>query len=441
MGIKNLKKLLTKNKSLVLVEDGINRKYDGVFVDTMSIYVAVANCYTNMDDLTNVFRKYIQKWIKIGNTVTLFIDKGTINIKEPIRDKRRENSKLTRERKRKDLENIKLEIDKVKDQELMADEIITDMQLKMNKLAFQLYLLDSNNIKTSLKTILSTLDDQDNNITTIYCDNKDAEFVMCLEARKQFSDRGTWPLIVSTDQDTMLFTSVDRHPKMIKTLTQLFRFIPTAEDEYLSKLAVLINGCDFFPGLYGSSLTTDNLDKIKLFSEFTLDNILTSLVFKNYYKRPTTNDTVDVYKIINFINNYANLEDVYSEDTPLQCTIQDFIFSALKERWDKFKESYLSNIPLPCQLMYALTPRKNINEYEVKQLVSYIDFENTKSDINIIKSIAFIFGYSIEKSSNVKVFGIYNKLLLLTFNNSFYFNNTLVNSNIKSDNIIDIGYY
>ncbi|AEN03650.1 FEN1-like nuclease [Yokapox virus] len=440
MGIKNLKKLLIKNNSLVLIEDDKDLKYNGVFVDTMSIYIAVANCYTNMKDIINVFRKYINRWIKIGNHVTLFVDKGSIFIKEPIRDKRRKSSKLTKERKCKDIENIKLKIENIKTNESFNEEQLTDMQLKIDKLSFQIYLLDSNNIKTSLNTLLSTFE-EDNNISIVYCDNRDAEFVMCYEAKKQLYDKGEWPLLISTDQDTMLFTSTDYHPKMIKTLTQLFRFIPTSEDAYLSKLTVLLNGCDFFPGLYGTSLTTDNIDKIKIFNEFTLDNILTSLVFKNYYKKNNTYTNIDIYKIIKFINNYANMEDdVYSEDTPSQCSIHDFIFSGLNERWNVFKESYIDNIPVTCQLMYSLTPRKNIVENEVKKLVNYIDLKNNILDINIIKDIAFIFGYNTDNNSNIKVLGIYNNKLFLSFNSLFYFNDKSVISCIKSDNIIHIGY-
>ncbi|AKJ93711.1 fen1-like nuclease [Raccoonpox virus] len=435
MGIKNLKSLLLENKSLTLLEDDSYKIYNGIFVDTMSIYIAVANCVRNLEELTTVFIKYVNGWIKKGGHVTLFIDRGTIKIKQNIRDKRRESSKLTKNRKILELERYKSEL-RDDTTGFMEDEIKAEMQLKIDKLTFQIFLSDSDNIKTSLNEILSHFNDNEH-VTMFYCDARDAEFVMCIEAKKHLSIVGEWPLIISTDQDTMLFASVDRYPKMIKNLTQLFKFIPTSEDNYLAKLTALVNGCDFFPGLYGASITLTNLKKIQLFSDFTIDNIVTSLAIKNYYRKTRSN--VDVREIITFINSYANLEDIYSYNTPCQCTIQEFIFSALDEKWNEFKSSYLETIPLPCQLMYALEPRREISTDDVKTLSTYIDFDNTKSDIDVIKSISSIFGY-LNENCNTKVFGIYKNDILLCANNSFYFNDSMLISNIKSDNIINIGY-
>ncbi|WIK72484.1 FEN1-like nuclease [Monkeypox virus] len=434
MGIKNLKSLLLENKSLTILDDNLYKVYNGIFVDTMSIYIAVANCVRNLEELTTVFIKYVNGWVKKGGHVTLFIDRGSIKIKQDVRDKRRKYSKLTKDRKMLELEKCTSEIQNVTG--FMEEEIKAEMQLKIDKLTFQIYLSDYDNIKISLNEILTHFNNNEN-VTLFYCDERDAEFVMCLEAKTQFSTTGEWPLIISTDQDTMLFASADNHPKMIKNLTQLFKFVPSAEDNYLAKLTALVNGCDFFPGLYGASITPNNLNKIQLFSDFTIDNIVTSLAIKNYYRK--TNSTVDVRNIVTFINDYANLDDVYSYIPPCQCTVQEFIFSALDEKWNEFKSSYLESVPLPCQLMYALEPRKEIDVSEVKTLSSYIDFENTKSDIDVIKSISLIFGYSNENCNTI-VFGIYKDNLLLSINNSFYFNDSLLITNTKSDNIINIGY-
>ncbi|AOP31560.1 fen1-like nuclease [Skunkpox virus] len=434
MGIKNLKSLLLENKSLTLLEDDSHKIYNGIFVDTMSIYIAVANCVRNLEELTTVFIKYVNGWIRKGGHVTLFIDRGTIKIKQVVRDKRRESSRLTKDRKILELEKCK---SKLQDTGFMEEEIKAEMQLKIDKLTFQIFLSDSDNIKMSLNDILSHFNDNEH-VTLFYCDSRDAEFVMCIEAKKHLSSVGEWPLIISTDQDTMLFASVDNHPKMIKNLTQLFKFIPTAEDSYLSKLTALVNGCDFFPGLYGASITLNNLKKMQLFTDFTIDNIVTSLAIKNYYRKTRSN--VDVHEIITFINDYANLNDVYSYITPCQCTVQEFIFSALDKKWNEFKSSsYLETIPLQCQLMYALEPRREVSVDDVKTLSSYIDFDNTKSDINVIKSISSIFGY-VHENCETLVFGIYKNNLLLSVNNSFYFNDSILISNIKSDNIINIGY-
>ncbi|AUL80505.1 hypothetical protein [Vaccinia virus] len=68
--------------------------------------------------------------------------------------------------------------------------------------------------------------------------------------------------------------------------------------------------------------------------------------------------------------------------------------------------------------MFALEPRKEIDVSEVKTLSSYIDCENTESDIDVIKSISAIFGYSNE-NFNALEFGIYKDNLLLSINSSF----------------------
>ncbi|UXP55648.1 FEN1-like nuclease, partial [Monkeypox virus] len=246
MGIKNLKSLLLENKSLTILDDNLYKVYNGIFVDTMSIYIAVANCVRNLEELTTVFIKYVNGWVKKGGHVTLFIDRGSIKIKQDVRDKRRKYSKLTKDRKMLELEKCTSEIQNVTG--FMEEEIKAEMQLKIDKLTFQIYLSDYDNIKISLNEILTHFNNNEN-VTLFYCDERDAEFVMCLEAKTQFSTTGEWPLIISTDQDTMLFASADNHPKMIKNLTQLFKFVPSAEDNYLAKLTALVNGCDFFPGL------------------------------------------------------------------------------------------------------------------------------------------------------------------------------------------------
>nr|CAG7620293.1 morphogenesis factor [Ectromelia virus] len=343
MGIKNLKSLLLENKSLTILDDNLYNVYNGIFVDTMSIYIAVANCVRNLEELTTVFIKYVNGWVKKGGHVTLFIDRGSIKIKQDVRDKRRKYSKLTKDRKMLELEKCTSEIQNVTG--FMEEEIKAEMQLKIDKLAFQIYLSDSDNIKISLNAILTHFNNNEN-VTLFYCDERDAEFVMCIEAKTHFST-------------------------------------------------------------------------------------------KNYYRK--TDSTVDVRNIVTFINDYANLDDVYSYISPCQCTVQEFIFSALDEKWNDFKSSYLESVPLPCQLMYALEPRKEIDVSEVKTLSSYIDFENTKSDIDVIKSISSIFGYSNENCNTI-VFGIYKDNLLLSINNSFYFNDSLLITNTKSDNIINIGY-
>lgn len=84
MGIKNLKSLLLENKSLTILDDNLYKVYNGIFVDTMSIYIAVANCVRNLEELTTVFIKYVNGWVKKGGHVTLFIDRGSIKLNKTL---------------------------------------------------------------------------------------------------------------------------------------------------------------------------------------------------------------------------------------------------------------------------------------------------------------------------------------------------------------------
>nr|WGO62683.1 hypothetical protein [Wadden Sea poxvirus] len=443
MGIKNLKTLLIKNNSLSIIN--MNKRmnsYDNVFVDTMSFYISIAHCCNNINELSLMFFEYINLWIYEGRIVTLFIDKGNISIKEPIRIKRRAALKDTIKRKTEEIQELENQINNIKQDDIFYEEIKTDLQHRIFKLMFHVFISDYNNLILYLDQILSVLGD---NVKIIYSDGIDAEFKMCLEAKKIADITGKWPLLISTDQDILLFTSIDCLPKTIKNVTQTFKYLPCKKSSYLSKLTVLVNGCDFFSGLYGLCINEKTLPKIKLFDEFNIENILQSLSFKTYKNKNDESKNINIDNIIKFINDYSNISiDIYKDTPPSGITIQDFMFASLLIIWKNFKRNYFDNIPLCSALIYILNPRKDITILEIEKLINVIKNDNKNHvDINNIKLVCNIFGYNTQNINNI-IMCIYHQKILLCYNNKFYFNNKIIIENtIKNtvkNSIINIGY-
>ncbi len=435
MGIKNLKTLLLKNKSLLQTESE-NEKYHGVFVDTMSFYVSIAHCVDGMDELTELFLEYIGSWIKSGDRVTLFVDRGVINIKEPIRVKRREASRTTVKRKNEEIEKLRRDLDDVPSDHFMKEEIITEKQFRIRRLEFHVYLANSDNLRLSLEKCLSVLPKE---ASVIYCEGVDAEFKMCREALKAASLTGEWPLLISTDHDTLLFSSSDYLPKTIKTVTRTFRYLPCSKSKYLSKLTALVNGCDFFPGLYGTCLTEKSLSQMRLFDEFTLENILRSLVIKDYNKK--TDKKVDSSAIVDFIDRYAELdEDIYRLQPLESVTIQEFIFSALLETWNEFERfSLLPSTSVLGNLIYFLEPRDSFDVERVDELYRLAVKDVKKSElIDGIRLVSEILGYNSIDPEEIVVGVSVTKGILLRFDGSFYFNGDSIIEN--GTKLVNIGF-
>ncbi|QDJ95070.1 FEN1-like nuclease [Hypsugopox virus] len=444
MGIKNLKSLLLKCECLKEIE-AVQHSYNGVFVDTMSFYVSIAYCANNVNDLTNLFLKYVNIWIKQGGNVYLFIDKGEIYIKEQLRLKRRNAANKTIDKKQQEINTLTNEIDNLENSNTFYEEIKTESELKIKQLSFQVFLANTNNLKQTLEIALQQLS-KNENVKIIYCNGIDAEFKMCAEAKKRVLQTGVWPLLVSNDQDTLLFSSCDDMPKIIKNVSHVFRYMPCSMTLYLAKLTALVNGCDFFPGLYGACLTPKILEKMKLFYDFTIDNIVKSLVVKNYINKTFT--IVDVNSIVNFINSYTSTdENIYLHTPPNGCTVQEFIFSCLYTQWNKFNKNYFKNTTIENNLIYNLIPQKDILHNEINTLNQIIHIKSNKIDLHNLKTIANIFGYKINNNVYKTYYGVYKtyygiyklKELLLCYDDYFYFNDKIIIENKLKCNIINIG--
>ncbi|AAL69790.1 SPV051 hypothetical protein [Swinepox virus] len=437
MGIKNLKTLLLETGSLYKITSIERNIINGIYVDTMSFFVSIAHSVNNVEDLYESFITYIYQWKKIGN-VTLFIDRGVIHIKESLREKRRALSQNTMQRKRLEIEKLTINIDNLDIDDIMYDEIKTDMELRLRKLTFHNFLSSSSKLKTLLESFLETVIDD---VNIIYCDGIDAEFVMCKNAKKLADQTGIWPLMISTDQDTLLFSSCDYKKKIIKTMNQMFIYIPCSKSRYLSKLVALTNGCDYFNGLYGLCITQKTLESIPLFDDFTIDNIVQSLAVRNYTKK-STDKYINVQEIIDFIDKYSSSDDsVYSNTLPEKCvTIQEFMFSALYKKWKTFDDTLLRGVSICSSLICILSPKKAISNDDIDILCKIINKNNkNKNDIiNDIRNITNIFGYELYKNKNIYL-AIQNlNTIMLCYRDTFYFNSeNIIRNNIKN-NIINI---
>ncbi|ADT91086.2 Flap endonuclease FEN-1 [Cotia virus SPAn232] len=429
MGIKNLKMLLIDIGSLKTISNIDNKYIEDIFIDTMSFYMTLAYSSNNIYDLNNMFFSYINQWNKKNTSITLFIDRGYIKNKEYLRNKRRTATVKSNKKRLNYIENITKEIDSLDISNILYDEIKTSLENKIIKLQFQIHISNSNNIKEFLNDSISKLP---NDVNIIYCDGYDAEFVMCKEARSIAKIKNKWPYIISTDQDSLLFSSCDEHKKFIRTMNTLYIYIPCSKSRYLSKLVALVNGCDYFLGLSGLCITNKSLPNIKLFDDFTIENILQSIVTKNYFNKTNIN-IVDVDNIIQFIDSYSNLDyDIYDREIPKQCTIQEFIFSSTYKTWESFNKTLLKNLSICSSLIYSLEPRKILSDDDIKTLCNIIKNDKDKNTIiHNIQLIINIFGYDYNKNKDIKI-GIVNlKDIMLCYNDMFYFNNEKI---IKKNN-------
>ncbi|AAR07410.1 54R [Yaba monkey tumor virus] len=439
MGIKNLKTLLLETGFLhkIDISDSIEKNFPEVFVDTMSIFMSLAYCVYDLEELKDKFYEYIQK-VSNGN-VTLFIDRGNIDIKENLRLKRKTALDNTIKRKTLEMSNIYDCINELDINDEFYEEIRTDLELKIQKLKFHNFLSTPSNVKFCLDEALSSVKEK---VDIVFCDGVDAEFVMCFRAKEISVKTGNWPILISNDHDTLLFSSFDFIPKIIKTIAQIYYYIPCSKSKYLSKLVTLVNGCDFFPGLHGICITSKSLNNIQLFDDFNVTNVVKSLAFKNYVNR--YNKIVDIDKVIDFINNYSSLDlNVYNyKRLPDGLSVQEFLFSALNNYNNFYKNTFLTdNVSMCAYLICVLTPQKDISVNEISKLKTIIDSCKTKKKCinDHIVTVTEIFGYKINKLKDIK-FGVLNfQNLMLCFDDKFYFNEKSIIVNKNKSNIINIG--
>ncbi|ANS71143.1 fen1-like nuclease [Pteropox virus] len=438
MGIKNLKLLLVNQHTLKQCVEFPNGKYPGVFVDTMSIFMTLAYACGSQEELICAFAEKIQYWKSLGSDVILFVDKGEITIKTKLREKRKKVLTAAVEKKITDRDSI-LETIKCleNNQDEFADEMLADAQLKLEKKMFHISLGESVFVNNLVGKIISMLGED---VTVKVCEGIDAEMQMCIDAYQVAVETGLWPILASGDQDALLFATIDDLPKYFDTLSCIYEFLPCAYSAYISKLAVLANGCDFFPGLKGIMLTQKSIENMELFETFNAENAAISLATRNLvYTKGFDTLKAPCDEIVDFINRYAAGDITIYDDSLLEeCDARCFIFTALRKKWLEFFKygDNIKKLSIPKQLVLLLEERVRISKNDIDTLVNIIYDESIRTDL-AISNVVEILGYEVNSDSEIPVIGISESLgILLYLSNDIYLNETRI---IKTTDVIKIG--
>uniref|UniRef100_A0AAU7E0L4 Uncharacterized protein n=1 Tax=Rousettus bat poxvirus TaxID=3141933 RepID=A0AAU7E0L4_9POXV len=327
MGIKNLKSLLLEHKSMLQICAHGPREV--VFVDFMGTYIAAAYSVSSVPELKCVMDSKMREWRALGARVTLFVDYGQIAIKTSLRLQRRANLQTRRERKQVAVAELEARLQALDQASEFYEEERADLEAQLTKSRFFMHLSEGKNLYYIMDVMLRTVPEW---VSVVYCHAVDAEFEMCVRARAHAQATGEWPVLLSYDQDTLCLSCTDALPKVVHSADTIYLLRPCAYSMYLVKLTLLINGCDFLPGLRGVAISPATLPRFKLFREFTVHNLVRTLVFRNY--NLTQSADANIAHRLAFINRYVDLDkSLYSETPPTKIAVHDFLASALRPYW------------------------------------------------------------------------------------------------------------
>lgn len=392
MGIKKLKALLQRHGSLKSYEPRDDERYPAVFVDGFSVMMTMAYACSDEDEFRCAVSERVQFWRRIAEDgrLVVFLDRGEIKIKQPLRDQRRRAAKDRSGRHREFVEREEREArerEPPRDEEF-AEEIRAEKQLKLQRIRFQLTLASHDTIKFLISSTL-----REEPVEVIYCDGVDAEMVMCAQGRAEAEGGGRWPLLVTTDQDALLFTSTDRRPKVISTVSSCHLFSPTAEAEYLCKLAALANGCDFFPGLGGVGVSPESVARAALFSEFTPRNAAVSLCTRPMRLDVAPLARAEAEAVCAFIERYAGGdEDIYDTLPPEGCCGRAFIRLALNEEWAESDLPEPTGLGAAADMIVGLPARRSPPPAEVAELERAA--RTARASEQLLGRVAELLGYA-----------------------------------------------
>ncbi|AWU47099.1 FEN1-like nuclease [Sea otter poxvirus] len=437
MGIKNLKALLYNLRSLTPCLQYPKEGYSAVYVDTMSIFTTMAYAATNKYELLYSFVEKVLNWKELSKmNVVLFLDYGNIEIKTRLRDSRKRSRLLSVDKKLHGIANLMLELDSLGNMRLPTDEFIneyiTDIQIRIHKTLFHISLACDGEIKRLIDCAIEMLGDT---VETVTCNGVDAELNMVRYAYELANDTGKWPILASGDQDTLLFATIDKLPKYCDMISCIYMFLPCAYSMYISKLAVLANGCDFFPGLKGVCVTPASLKKMKLFDSFTAENAATSLSTRNMMLHEYVHVPCD--EIIEFINKYTASDiSIYQDSIIDAYDVRCFIFSILRKKWKTFsKYKYIHKLPMIYQLVLLLEEKNTVTK---ESLNTIYKLENTIDTNKIAECIASLFGYNIGDNVIIPILGIHKTFgIVAHLYNNVYFNHHRII--IENKDLIKIG--
>ncbi|ARE67733.1 SWPV1-135 [Shearwaterpox virus] len=433
MGIKNLKSVLLYKHRLRNLDSAI--KTEEIYVDFLGLFMAIAYSVTSTDMLYMIIRDKFKFINSIAKKVVVFVDRGSISLKTALREKRKQSLKNQYIRKKEEIKHLEEAINNLSVYDDLYEEQKESMSSKIDKNNYYMFLSDKKNIEPIIENVLISLD----NIEIYYCDHIDAEFVMCCKAREYYLINGSWPAILSSDQDTMCLACVDLEEKIIYDTKTVYRLSPDKYTQYLTKLIVLVNGCDFFRGLHGISITKDNCTKYELFKEFTKDNVLRSLVYKNYSLKADIDTSVidDIDKIFDFINYYTSLNDkAYDVKELPTISAKEFISSIINQKWEDIKKNYNFDNNILQNIYNVYKKNSQVDEEQETTALRMIECYRFKEiKLKTIKS--FIVQLGLKCTDKISTIGISSSGdLYMGLEGRFYFNpRAIIENSTKMINI------
>ncbi|QGN68056.1 FEN1-like nuclease [Equine molluscum contagiosum-like virus] len=431
MGIKNLKSLLLRHKSLSPA--AAPARHEHAFVDFMGVFIAAAYSVSSARELRRTLDAKMAHWRALAAGVVLFVDRGDIANKLALRKRRKDSQQAQCERKRRELRALAARKAALDRADALYAEQRAEIDARARKTRFYLFLCSENNLYRLLDAALAALPA---GLSVVYCDEVDAEFEMCARARACARSTGRWPLLLSNDQDTLCLACADTLPKtVLGAAGEAHLLRPCADTVYLAKLTVLVNGCDFFSGLAGLALTPRTFARFALFSEFTLGNVLRSLVHKNYALRGAAR--ADVGAVLRFIDAYVSLErDVYRAPPPPPLSVQDFLLGALAPRWDAFAAALQGGSVLE-QLHSALRAHCAVEEHTRRALRAMLDYyRDERPTREAVELLARMMGCSVGAAPGLVAVCLERMDLLLCFEDAFCFNDRCIIEN--RDGVLNI---
>ncbi|ATI21162.1 FEN1-like nuclease [Eastern grey kangaroopox virus] len=437
MGIKNLKSLLIAKRLLRRIEYPV--RSDLVFVDFMGVYISIAYSVSSTRMLRRTVMDRIENLRRSFGTVALFLDQGSITIKSVLRKKRKESAAAQLGRKREETERLRAQLEALSPEDLLFEERREHLRARIDKNAFYLYLCENRNIYSLLEEIVAALPEA---VSVTYCSCIDAEFEMCYQARRHYTDAGYWPVIYSNDQDTLCLSCVDTAPKVICDAVSSYLLVPDLGCHYLVRLTILVNGCDFFRGLFGISIHHGNAHLYATFDEFSLTNIVRSLAYRSY--RFVRCKEVELQPVIDFIDAYAGLDKgAYEIEgvTDLSLSAEDFMFSVLYPRWCRFRDEHALGNSLLSNLYTILTARAPVSEDKLALAEGMMHYYSDNDNLTeaAVRVFVAMLGFSLE--NRVGLLAVNSDLeIMIPFDENgtgdFYFNDKKLIENV--DGLINI---
>ncbi|QRY18942.1 ORF-72 [Teiidae poxvirus 1] len=423
MGIKHLKAILLQKKILRSLNSVGKAKE--LYVDFLGLFMAMAYSVTSTEMLHHAMKEKFKFMKSIAEKIIVFVDRGNIALKTNLREKRKQSSKNQYLRKIEEIKNLKSAIKDLSENDIRYEEKRESIIQRIEKHDYYIFLSEKKNIEKVMSDTLSLLKD----VEICYCHYVDAEFKICCQAKDYYAQNGCWPAILSSDQDTMCLSCVDVCDKIIYDTKHVYRLCPDRYTVYLTRLTILVNGCDFFGGLYGISITKDNCDKYKIFEEFSKENTLKSLIYKNYSllnfsekKYSETSALID--RVFEFIILYTSLnEEAYKIQELPKISVKEFLSTMVFSRWDDAVKEYQLG---PDILQNIRNIYKNKSNQNALQMIEYYKYRNVNT--RVVKK--FIATLELECCDKICMIGVSSTPeLYISFENLFYFNNCSIIEN------------